>query len=111
MKFVNPVTNEEEECYVFSSAGKKRGGNRTWFNVKNLTTGEKHSVDFAAVNWSKMQLETLYKVTSSEDVREAQENEFKRWLEYKVYEEVEDEGQPAIPVSYTHLTLPTNSLV
>ena len=33
VKFFNPETENEERCYVYSSAGKKAGGNRSWLNV------------------------------------------------------------------------------
>ena len=57
-------------------------------------------MNFEAVNWCHLKEETLFKVASSEEVKEAQSNELKRWQEYQVYEEVDDEGQPAINLRF-----------
>ena len=96
VRFVDPDTSEEAEFLVISRAGKVKAGNKSWFNVKNLGNSVMKSVDFASVEWSKLEDEVFFSAINSPEVLQAQVEELEKWKEYGVYEEVPDEGQSAI---------------
>ena len=93
---IDPDTNNVETFHVFSRGGKQTGGNKTYFNVRNLETGQKKGIDLAKTKWSHIEHETLYNVNSSEEVQKAQQEELRKWKEYSVYVEVDDDEQTAI---------------
>ena len=113
VRYVDPDTQQEEIVHIFKPAGKASCGNRNWRNVRNMVTGTKKSVDFSKVKWWPLEQETIYSAKDSTAVKEAQLDELKRWNDYSVYEEVEDEGQPAISLRWviTQKTVENDQIV
>ena len=102
IKFKDPDTGKFTDCIVVSRAGKVgktgSGSFKSWFNVKDTETQAMKSVDFEVVtDWEKVEnQETIFSVEASHSVASAQLEELQKWKDYKVYEEVEDEGQEVI---------------
>ena len=87
---------------IISRAGKAKGKNNSWFNVKDITQDEKISIDFSEIKrWKKCE-EVLIVIPSDNNVEilEATQAELNSWIKQNVYEEVEDRGQKVVSVRW-----------
>ena len=65
-------------------------------NVRNLSTNERKCVDFRRVSWEPITEDVLYSINDDTEVETAKQFELNQWVEYKVFDEVEDVGQEII---------------
>ena len=64
----NPDHNSWNKALIISRAGKAKGKNNSWFNVKDITQNEHLSVDFTKIKgWKNIQEEVLI-ITPSDNV-------------------------------------------
>uniref|UniRef100_A0A7M5XEQ1 Integrase catalytic domain-containing protein n=1 Tax=Clytia hemisphaerica TaxID=252671 RepID=A0A7M5XEQ1_9CNID len=94
--FIDPDTNKEEKFIAVNRAGKANGKNKHWFNVKNLVSGVIKCVDFENIEWQPVEGEVLYSSSNNPQVLAAKQKELEKWIEYNVYEEVDNEGQETV---------------
>ena len=87
---------------IISRAGKAKGKNNSWFNVKDITQDEHISIDFSKIKGWKNIEEVLIATLSDNNVEilEAKQAELNSWIRHNVYEEVEDRGQKVVPVRW-----------
>ena len=87
---------------IISRAGKAKGKNNSWFNVKHVTQDEHISIDFSKIKGWKNIEEVLIATLSDNNVEilEAKQAELNSWIRHNVYEEVEDRGQKVVPVRW-----------
>ena len=91
---------------LIDRAGKRGGKNENWWNVKNLSTGHRYSVDTGNAqlierldedtpeNDEEVYITTIPRYLHAEKrCRDAKARELRSWDDFQVYEEVEDEGQ------------------
>ena len=95
-------TNEVRTAHVISRAGKASGGNRFWFNVKDDQELHPKSMNFKSLkHWEQCPEEVLLtSALDSVDVLHAKQKEIENLQEHNVYEEVVDQGQPYINVTW-----------
>jgi len=96
VKILNKDTNTNESYVVISRAGKSGGAHENWFNVKNLTTNQVYSINFAEVCWSIIQEEVLYSQENDPEILQAKLTELEKWKQFNTYTEVSDHGNDAI---------------
>ena len=96
IRLVDPDTKQEGNFLVTLRSGKVKGGNKYWFNVRNMLTGEKKSLDLERIEWTVIPEEIFYNQNDSAAVLQAQNDELDKWQQYNVYDEVDDDGQFAI---------------
>ena len=106
IKFRMPGS-EFETAKVLSRAGKSKGGNRHWWNIKDCETGECKSinagkladiqkvVDLEEEGDTEQSLVVLIPryMHNTQACIEAKEQELNSWDKFEVYEEVSDNGQ------------------
>ena len=100
IKYCNPDNDTWEKALVIGHAGKATGQNNYWFNIKNLDTGDFYSIDF---NKGKYLQEILINSSSdSENIKilDAKMKEISNQKDHKVFEEVVDEGQNTVSVTW-----------
>ncbi len=56
----DPDTDKEEEFLVTNRAGKVKGGNKHWYNVRNLVTDVKKSLNFENIQWTFISKKIFY---------------------------------------------------
>ena len=96
IRLCDPDDEQVQEFLVMQRCGKVKGGNKYWFNVRNLATGQKKSLDLKTIKWTMICEEIFYNSNDSAAVLQAQNDELNKWIQYDVYDEVDDDGQFAI---------------
>ena len=83
---------------IRSRAGKAKGKNNYWFNVKDITQDENISTDFSKIKGWKNIEEVLIATPLGNNVEilEAKQAELNNWVKHNVYDEVEDRGQKVV---------------
>ena len=114
LKFVPGDSDELTSGRVVSRAGKAQGKYCTWWNIKNIDTGNSKSYDsgqFKTVEKivdevPETPIEQAFVVQIPRHLHneprcmEAKERELASWDEFGVYEEVPDEGQVTLGTSW-----------
>ena len=113
IKYLIPETDVVETAKVLSRAAKATGPNRFWWLVQVRDTGEKKSVNTAAVkNLKRVSDEDVHDTAhalvvsvprhlhNAPECMAAKESELKNWDDFGVYKEVEDEGQKTLNTNW-----------
>ena len=100
IKYCNPDNDTWEKALVIGHAGKATGQNNYWFNIKNLDTGDFYSIDFN--KWKYLQEILINSSSDSENIKilDAKMKEISNQKDHKVFEEVVDEGQNTVSVTW-----------
>ena len=88
IKYLDQSDDMWKEVKVLGPAGKRSGGNKSWFNVQN---GEnvKYSIDLDSVgDWKVAENQEVLMASSHDGFLDAKLDELKRWKEFNAYEEV-----------------------
>ena len=98
IKYCNPDNDTWEKALVIGHAGKATGQNNYWF--KNLDTGDFYSIDFN--KWKYLQEILINSSSDSENIQilDAKMKEISNQKDHKVFEEVVDEGQNTVSVTW-----------
>ena len=105
---------------VISRAGKDGEGNKYWWNLRFLETGEEKSVNTQdCVNLKKIITALWTEITEevlvvtfpryqhhTREVVEAKQNELENWDKFGVFEEVPDRGQKLVGTSWVVVRKP-----
>ena len=104
IEYCNPDNDTWEKTLVIGHSGKAKSQNKYWFNIKNLDTRNFYSIDFNKVKkWKYFQEEILINSSSdSENIKilDAKIKEISNWKDYKVFEDVVDEGQNTVSIRW-----------
>ena len=95
-------TGEHVSGKILSRAGKVKGSNRYCYNVERDSTGWRGWMNMNNIRdltfiSDDSQMIILF---NNAEVSKAKEKELKNWISNKVFEEVEDNGQPTISVRW-----------
>ena len=99
----NPDHNSWNKALIISRAGKAKGKNNSWFNVKDITQDEHISIHFSKIKgWKNIEEEELIATPSGNNVEilEAKQAELNSWVKHNVFDEVEDRGQKVVSVRW-----------
>ena len=72
---------------IISRAGKAKGKNNSWFNVKDITQDKHISVEFSKIKGWKNTEEVLIV-----EILQAKQSEINSWVKHNLNEEVEDKN-------------------
>ena len=93
--YFNPDSESWNEALVLGRAGKCKGKNKTWFNLKDITADKHISVDFNQIKgWKNLEEDVLIADSSDNlEILEVKQAELRNWTTNNVYEEVDDNDQ------------------
>ena len=79
---------------IIGRAGKAKGKNNSWFNVKDITQDKHISVEFSKIKGWKNTEEVLIAISSDNNVAilQAKQSEINSWVKHNLNEEVEDKN-------------------
>ena len=100
--YFNPDSESWNEALVLGRAGKCKGKNKTWFNLKDITADKHISVDFNQIKgWKNLEEDVLIADSSDNvEILEAKQAELRNWTTHNVYEEVDDNDQKVISLRW-----------
>ena len=90
---------------VLSKAGKSGGKYQNWLNVQRLDNEKEYSIDWSNISeWIPIHHEVFLSTNTcnKDEFEEARQKELVNWKNMNVYEEVEDQNQPAISVKWVY---------
>ena len=103
------LDGKQVKCVVMGPAGKATGPNRNWYNVEEVDSSEKYSLDFGSVEFEVVNSDTEDcmltipdNVRNSEQCLQAKKQELKKLREFETYEEVDFQGQKLITTRWVY---------
>ena len=94
------------QASILGRAGKANTSTRYWYNVEDNTTGVRKSVNLQELNdWRKIEEDVNMVLIPRDkhdeaDCLKAKEAELQKLIDFDVYTEVDDEGQPCISTTW-----------
>ena len=92
----NKKTDDWIKANVISRGGKAKGKYNSWFNVKNLESGNTSCINFDEVNWKEVEDSVHFVEFEEQLLALAKQRELDTWKSFKVYDEVKNSGQHLI---------------
>ena len=94
------------QASILGRAGKANTSTRYWYNVEDSTTGIRKSVNLQELNeWRKIEEDVNMVLIPTDkhdeaDCFKAKEAELQKLIDFDVYTDVDDEGQPCISTTW-----------
>ena len=103
VQFLTPGNNEWQNVKIIGRAGKAKGVNKFWLNVKNLDNNVESCVDWnnGIEMWRPIN-QVMMASLKDEKFKEAKQKELLNWTNMSVYKEVEDGGQKYITTRWVY---------
>ena len=104
VKYRTPGSNDWVNVKILSRAGKATGKYGNWLNMKRLDNDVEYNLDWKneISEWEPVPHNVLMAQVKEDKFEDARMKELENWRKMKVYEVVEDQGQPAISVRWVY---------